>query len=208
MSIYGFKDGKMSGNGYMSYVAKSGVVANQPITILNPKFETPGGFSDYLGIVGSINSGLTSTTIYNWNFYLGNSINNIYILNTKSTFGLSCYSLPSQYNYACVFQNYFASGTNYISQDVTFPQAGTYKLSFYAAGRITYYNTAQTLSAFIDTTQVITNWTATANGASTLVTSSPITVTAGTHTLKIQMNCSSSTVDTAISVTGFTITQQ
>lgn len=180
--------------------------SSQPIIILNPNFDTNGNASGNTYIVGIYNSNLASRTIYNWNFNTDTptkSIIAIFYGHDPNTF-----NLPAQYNYGCYIQNYNGSGTNYISQNINFPQAGTYTLSFYAGGRNTNYSTAQSLSAYIDTTQVITNTTFTANGTAILLTSSSFTVTAGTHTIKIQTVCSSTNVDTSIFLSGFTITKQ
>ena len=173
-----------------------------PITITNNNFTTPGGATNTTVLA---NAG--STTAYGWTF--NSSTAGCYFHIYYCSLWSAYYTFPSQYTYNVDFQFYLNTGTMYMTQSITFPANGTYILTLWATpfGQ-NLYNTNQKLSAYIDSTQVITNWTGvTSSGVviAQLLTSIPFTVTAGTHTLKLQSDCLTNTINSTIEVTGINI---
>lgn len=202
MSIVGYNGGYISGNGFIKYTTNSG--GGNTVTVLNGSFASRVINVGYYGYAGN-QAGISAQTIDNWYCYTPNTSSYNVILYNNSL-NTEKFIFPNTYANIVAFQFYNSTGILYISQDITFTQAGIYALSFYAAGRNTYYDTIQKLSAFIDSTQVITDWTATANGVATLLSASFTVTAAGTHTLKIQSTAASNTGDSSIGVTGINIT--
>jgi hypothetical protein len=177
-----------------------------PVTITNNNFTS-----------SIAQGGIGSTTQNGWTFSCSVANSSISIVPNINGYFETNWTFPSQYAYSVFIQFQSSVGTTSMSQSVTFPKDGTYVLTLWAAPRgqgpdtVSVYNGIQTLSAFIDSTQVITDWkgvgSSTGSGvAASLLTSSAFTVTAGTHTLRIQSySGATNTTDTTIVVTGINI---